>query len=706
MPAKNKTKNKTKKSDAPAVSEAMSTSTTPRLDAIIRGHLYALIILLPLVFWLDTATVFALPKLLVLHLLTISALFFVVLKIYAERRFSFFLSPGCIFLGLWLASLLLSTLFSLNHLTSVFGQYGRFMGLFTFLNLLVAPLYLVSFFPRAELRRLLYVSVGTALLVALYGLLQYVDFFGLWPDTIRWTDAPQNRVFATMGHANHLGAYLATNLIFLNYLYAGLGPARRRWLNSTVFLLGLLLLFGCLLLTASRGAVLAFFLVYLILLVLRVVKHRQAVRQKLWLLLLTGLVIVGTAAASLLIFVDNLESMGLFSRTEQTIASIEKGLVPERLSFLRSSWQMFLDHPAIGTGLSTFRDAYSAYRRTDYVIDGPGNAHQITVPESAHNEYANILATQGLLGLVAFLGMLGYAVFSLLRRYFADRRGPPGDYWHLAILGGLLVFAVQVLFNFGELVNWFVFFLLLGIFLAEAPPLRTVSLRLPGLLLLPLSVLALLALAWSFGGSVFQPARADYYLHQARLADSRGESESADGYYRVAIGSRPLEYQFYQQYADFLLERATLLAATADRELYLQLAAKNYRQAILLNPNYPSTYHNLALAYLYLYRLGGNEHFGNLSRENYQKSIEKSPNNPRYLYEYARKLHSDWNERQEAVNLLRQALQIDPGYREPLDYLEFLFANHPELRELAAPVAPVAASTSSAAMRPASISIE
>jgi O-antigen ligase len=704
MPAKNKTKNKTKKSDAPAVSEAMSTSTTPRLDAIIRGHLYALIILLPLVFWLDTATVFALPKLLVLHLLTISALFFVVLKIYAEGRFSFFLSPGCIFLGLWLASLLLSTLFSLNQLTSVFGQYGRFMGLFTFLNLLVAPLYLVSFFPRAELRRLLYVSVGTALLVALYGLLQYVDFVGLWPETIRWTDAPQNRVFATMGHANHLGAYLATNLIFLNYLYAGLGPARRRWLNSTVFLLGLLSLFGCLLLTASRGAVLAFFLVYLILLVLRVVKHRQALRQKIWLLLFAGLVIVGTAAASLLIFVDNLDSLGLFSRTEQTIASLEKGVVPERLSFLRSSWQMFLDHPLLGTGLSTFRDAYSAYRRTDYVIDGPGNAHQITVPESAHNEYANILATQGLLGLIAFLGLLGYAVYSLLRRYFADRRGTSDDYWHLAVMGGLLVFAVQVLFNFGELVNWFVFFLLIGIVLAETPSPRPISLRLPGALLLPLSVMALLALSWSFGWSVLAPARADYYLLQARLADSRGESESAGGYYLVAIGSQPLEYQFYQQYADYLLEQATLLAATAEREQYLQLAAKYYRQAILLNPNYPSAYHNLALTYLYLYRLGGNEHFGSLSRENYQKSIEKAPNNPRYLYEYARKLHSDWNERNEAVKLLRQALQIDPGYREPLDYLEFLFANHPELNESTETLPPAAAPAPAAA--PVSLGIE
>ena len=712
MSDKNKAKHKTKKSAAPAVSEGAATSGSSRLDAIIRGHLYALVILLPLVFWLDTATVFALPKLLVLHLLTISALFFLVLKINAERRFSFTLTPGCIFLGLWLASLLLSTLFSLNQLTSIFGQYGRFMGLLTFLNLLVAPLLLVSFFPRGEQRRLLVVSVGTALLVALYGLLQYVDFFGLWPDSIRWTDAPQNRVFATMGHANHLGAYLATNFIFLNYLFVGRGivqggnPPRRRWLTLAAYFAAMLLLVACLLLTASRGAVLAFFLVYLILLVLRMIKHRRKLRRKILILLFTALIIVGTAAASIFVFLDNLNSLGLFARTEQTIASIEKGLVPERLSFLRSSWQMFLDHPVFGTGLSTFRDAYSAYRRTDYVIDGPGNAHYITVPESAHNEYANLLATQGLLGLIAFLGLLGFAVYSLLRRYFADRREPPADYWHLAVLGGLLVFAVQVLFNFGELVNFFIFFLLIGIVLADSTPRRRITLPLPMPVLLPVSVLVLLALAWSVGWSVIAPAQADYYLHQARLADSRGESESADGYYRVAIGSRPLEYQFYQQYADFLLERATLLAATADRELYLQLAAKNYRQAILLNPNYPSTYHNLALAYLYLYRLGGNEHFGNLSRENYQKSIEKSPNNPRYLYEYARKLHSDWNERQEAVNLLRQALQIDPGYREPLDYLEFLFANHPELRELAAPVAPVAASTSSAAMRPASISIE
>lgn len=688
-----KIKKQSKQLPAGVPAAESSLSATPRLDAVIRGHLYALIVLLPLAFWLDTATVFALPKLVLLHLVTISALFFLVLKVNAERRISFSLSPGFFLLALWGFSLLLSTVFSLNLLTSIFGQYGRFMGLLTFFNLLVAPLLLVSFFPRSELRRLLLFSTATAVLVALYGLLQYLDFFGLWPESIRWTDAPQNRVFATMGHANHLGAYLATHFILLNYLFAGRGLApeekgtstaesRRRWLKSALFLLSGLLLAACLLLTASRGAVLAFFLVYLVLLVLRVVKHRRQLHQKIWIMLLTALVVFATAVGSLLVFIDNLNSLGLFARTGQTISSLEKGLVPERLSFLRSSWQMFLDHPLLGTGLSTFRDAYSAYRRTDYVIDGPGNAHYITVPESAHNEYANILATQGVLGLVAFLALLGFSVVSLLRRYFADRRGPPQDYWHLALLGGLLVFAVQVLFNFGELVSWFVFFLLIGIVLSESAPLRRVALRLPLPFLLPASVLTLLVLAWSIGWSVLGPLQADYYLRQARLAVSRGEVHLADGYYQVAVSGQPLQYEFYQQYADFLLEYSSMLTDTAERERLLQLAAKNYRQAILLNPNYPSTYHNLALAYLYLYRLGGNRHFGTLSRENYQQSIEKSPHNPRYLYEYARKLHSDWHEREEAVRLLRLAVQMAPDYREPQDYLDFLYANHPELRSL------------------------
>lgn len=655
--------------------------TNSLLNKIIQGHLYALIALLPLLFWLDTATIFAVPKLLGLHLISISALSFVFLKIFLERRLPILTSPAIIVLGLWTLSLLLSTVFSINQITSLYGQYGRFMGLFTFLNLMFIPIYLATFFDREQFRRLILVSIISATLVAVYGILQYFDFFGLWPADFRWTDSPQNRVFATMGHANHLGAYLAMNFMFLTYLW-NKKDFSGTWVAVAAITIPSLIMAVCLLLTASRGAVLAFFLVYLLLLIIRIIKNYHQLKKKLWFLIATIILIFATAWGSIWVFMDNLDSLGLIARTEQTIASMEKGIIPERLSFLYSSWQMFTDHPLVGTGLSTFRDAYSAYRRTDYVIDGPGNAQYITVPESAHNEYANILATQGLLGFLTFLALLISMIVILLRRYFDNRSTASNERWQLVLLGGLLVFAVQVLFNFGEIVNWFMFFLLVGIVLADSEKPWKGEVKMPLSLLIILTPVMLVTVGWLISWSVFYPAQADYYLRLALENASRREYSTADRYFQVAIAGQPLEYQLYQDYADFSLEYAVSQPDPEDRQNLLQQAVKNYRQAILLNPNYPSSYHNLALAYLQIYRAGRNNYYGDLSRENYQKSVEKSPNNPRYLYEYARKLHSDWDDREGAVKLLREALKLAPNYREPQDYMEFLYLNHPELKDL------------------------
>lgn len=650
------------------------------LDHIIQGHLYTLIAILPLLFWLDTATIFAVPKLLGLHLISISALFVIFLKVFLERGLQIRTSPLIIFLGLWTVSLLLSTVFSINQITSLYGQYGRFMGLFTFLNLMIIPVYLANYFDRQQFRSLILVSIITATLVATYGILQYFDFFGLWPAEFRWTDAPQNRVFATMGHANHLGAYLAMNFMFLTYIW-NKKDFSSNWVAGLAITIPSLLMAACLLLTASRGAVLAFFLVYMILLIIRIIKHYHQMKKKLWFLTATIILIFATAIGSIWVFVDNLDSLGLVARTEQNIASMEKGIIPERLSFLYSSWQMFVDHPLLGTGLSTFRDAYSAYRRTDYIIDGPGNAQYITVPESAHNEYANILATQGLLGLLTFLALLIYLIITLLRRYFSES-SESGERWPLVLLGGILVFAVQVLFNFGEIVNWFIFFLLIGIIAADTAKPWKWSIKLPFPLLIILTPLMLLLVGWMMFWTVFYPAQADYYLGQALVTASQKDYPTADRYFQVAIAGQPLEYQLYQDYADFSLQYAVSQSDDVERQNLLQQAVKNYRQAILLNPNYPSTYHNLALTYLQLFRISGNKHYGDLSRENYQKSVEKSPNNPRYLYEYARKLHSDWDDREGAVRLLLQAIQMAPQYQEPQDYLNFLYENHPQLKEL------------------------
>jgi putative inorganic carbon (HCO3(-)) transporter len=649
------------------------------LDRIICAHLCLMVLLIPLAFWLDTETIFTLPKLLVLRTLTWSSGLLILYKFFLAREIKMHFPRRTIFLLFWLGSMILSTIFSINPLTSLFGQYGRFMGLFTFIYLMLIPVYLANFYPKEKFNRLVGLSCVTAGLVSLYGLLQYFNFFGLWQPPFEWTDSPQNRVFSTMGHANHLAAYLAAHLIILVYSLTW-NDFRKHKLLLTVKVLDMLLIALIIVLTASRGAVLALVLSTLVLVVIRTWKYFSSLRHRLGRKLIAVLAILILSSAGYFFFAEQFSELSLVKRTEQTIHTTQKGIIPDRLSFLYSAWDMFLDNPVLGTGLSTFRDAYSAYRRTDYHIDGPGHAEYITVPESAHNEYANTLATQGLVGMLTYLALLA-AVFHLLgKKYF--QASAQRENYYLGIMGALLVFCFQTLFNFAEIVNWTGFFFLIGLIMSEEDHPFRIRIRWPALVWYPLMTVMVLLTVAVLKLNIIDVVQADYYFHQAKLAQVTQKSQLADRYFQVAIANRPWEYLFYQTYGDFSVEAAfwTNLSPDKGQKAYLLQAVENYRLAEKYNSNYPSTSHNLALAYLQLYRLTGNTEYGNLSKKYYQLSVDKSPNNPRYLYEYARKLHSDWNDREGAVKLLRQAIAMAPEYQEPRDYLEFLYKNHPELQ--------------------------
>lgn len=688
-PQKNKKKSAKSLPSTKSVSQTVEVpqiSATPHLDSLIRAHLYLLIFLIPLFFWPDTLTIFTVPKLLVFRTLSISSGIFILLKFFLSDKIPLRFSRNWIFLGFWLLSLVLSTVFTLNLSSSLFGQYGRYLGLFTMLNFLLIPVFIFHFFKPDQTRRLIKLSLIASSLAALYGLLQYFDFFGLLKFQFAWTDSPQNRVFGTFGHANHLGAYLAAHAVIL-CLYPGF-----TWLKTQkiiwkiIYPVLILLHFITLILTASRGALLAFILSILtVFIVSHFFRKEKTLKSKsvIYKNISIFIILIFLTCGALYIAKDSLAELGLFKRTEATVATIDKGKIPDRLSFLYSSLAMFADHPMLGTGLSTFRDSYSAYRRADYYIDGPGNAQYITVPEAAHNEYANILATQGLLGILAYLLIIAAAIGHIIKTMRRDTSSRNLAF-QLALLGGLCVYLFQTIFNFGEITNLFFFYFLLGIiFTSEELKIKSFEIKslFAKFLKYLFILICLFILVFWFKHGVIGEGQADYSLRQATLSDLKQNYPEADKAYQTAINARPQEYIIYQNYADFLLKVAATNTDFNILKNYYTQAVNNYNHSIQLNNNYASTYHNLGLAYLQLFRLTKDKAYLDLSAQAYQSSVDRAPNNPRYPYEYARKLHSDWNDPEGSIKLLKKAIAIDPDYQEPNDYLKFLYKNYPQLAD-------------------------
>ena len=87
-------------------------------------------------------------------------------------------------------------------------------------------------------------------------------------------------------------------------------------------------------------------------------------------------------------------------------------------------WRMFQAHPVVGVGVGQFQTsavhfliAPGAIQRSDLIIDKP---------KVAHNIYLHVLAEMGVVGLTAFLLIIGFALRCALRAARAfERRGDP-----------------------------------------------------------------------------------------------------------------------------------------------------------------------------------------------------------------------------------------------------------------------------------------
>ncbi len=130
-----------------------------------------------------------------------------------------------------------------------------------------------------------------------------------------------------------------------------------------------------------------------------------------------------------------------------------------RVDIWRATWEMFKDHPFAGVGMGGYWAAIPQYH----------NASGEYVPQQAHNDYLELIASGGLVGACLFLCF----VFVLLRRARAALHGEdaPRRAAALGALAGLFGVAVHSLFDFGlhMTANAALFVALLVIATAHAP---------------------------------------------------------------------------------------------------------------------------------------------------------------------------------------------------------------------------------------------
>lgn len=281
-----------------------------------------------------------------------------------------------------------------------------FRSIFQYILVFFLGFYLVR--DTRTLYTILYIMVGVGLLLGLHGIFQYA--VGA-PMPSHWVEAGENvrtRAYSILGSPNVLGSYMA----FASLLAAGLGLQRKNLITS-LFLLGSAGVMAlCLLLTFSRGALLAWAGSVVIVAVIMAIWYDKR--------LIFAIAGVGVVAVFALVVVapSVVERMIFVFSPEYLAKSAQGGRVTRWLNAL----DQMRHEPFFGAGLGHYGGAVGARHYATIYVD---------------NYYAKTWAEMGLIGISLFIWLIGALITNVVGAW---RRvwGGPHAMVVAGILGGLL----------------------------------------------------------------------------------------------------------------------------------------------------------------------------------------------------------------------------------------------------------------------------
>ena len=404
-------------------------------ERVSKIALYVLIFLMPLLFLPWTANVLEFNKQALLIAAVLIALFAWMLRVLVSGKISINVSwihlPIIILFLIYLASTIFSS-----------WPYGSFWGwpqitsesLFSLLGLVLFYFLFINIFEKKEIFNVLFLFTLSGCLAMLYGIFQ---LFGKFFIPIGFT---KNVYFNTIGGKNNLGIFSAV-LLPLNIIC--LFAARKTYYRiffvisigiCTVLLFLINFWIAWWLLLAASVLIIVFG------------SFRRDIFDNRWLILP-----IFFLALALLFSFFRFQIPGLGQSPAEVFLKQQPSL--------SIAWQALRESPILGTGPGTFVYNFSKYKALNFNQDAFWSLRF----EWAGSKILTILGTNGILGVLAFLTLLGFFIFYGFSSLFARNRASNNS-WLLSagVFISFLVLSIGFFLYSSNLTLDFTYFLMLG----------------------------------------------------------------------------------------------------------------------------------------------------------------------------------------------------------------------------------------------------
>jgi O-antigen ligase len=359
------------------------------------------ILLTPLIIYTGTKDNFLIKETAAGILVLFAMVSFVVHKIEHNKKFLFGkLTP---FMALYFCSIILSSVYS-KHLWLVFKTF--------YIHLLFAGIYLLSCeMSDAQRNKIINTIFAVSIITSIYGIFQHFGY-----DFFSWVSGYGGRPLSSFGNPNFYAGYLV--LVFPLILSKSIftqGSMKFLWISACF--LSVINLY----LNRTRGAWIAAAVSVVYLYILLVIYRKQ------FKLLLIGLVLV--------LCITALFKSRIMEFTNNYFNSKDPSVI-ERIFKWRTALEMVKKYPVTGVGAGNLKVNYALYQAK--VRDKAGFKLRGTSESNVHNEYLQIWAEAGTLGLLSFLSIFVF--------YFVSSKNL--DYVKIGLSAGILGFLVYCLSNF------------------------------------------------------------------------------------------------------------------------------------------------------------------------------------------------------------------------------------------------------------------